>query len=188
MPNNCPVFKWHLNSGQNCPVFGCPVTPIIQANGHYLDNTIHTSFDDRTNVYDTISPLPFEYLTIWNPNFKKFGIQMFLVFRSCRERHFARESYVVQNPKPFWNRQPTPKYLYSCISCHDKPVTSCTFSKQAKPAKLLFIPLTESLPRLAFFADKRFSSRFKLTWHWRQSPTVLLKVIYWMQDILVPGI
>ena len=29
------------------------------------------------------------------------------------------------------------------------------------------IPLTESLPRLAFFADKRFSSCYKLAQHWR---------------------
>ena len=33
--------------------------------------------------------------------------------------------------------------------------------------KSVAIPLTESLPRLAFFADKRFSSCYKLAQHWR---------------------
>ena len=32
-------------------------------------------------TWDKVLDRPFEYWTIWNPSFKKFGIQMFLFFR-----------------------------------------------------------------------------------------------------------
>ena len=55
MPNNCLVFKWHLNSGSFCMVFRCPVMFIIQTMNWISDNYRSVNngpFDNQTNVHD----------------------------------------------------------------------------------------------------------------------------------------
>ena len=57
--------------------------------------------------------------SIYHINFKIIEINQSELIQICHEHHFAMLSFVhVQNLQPFWNRQPTSKYLSSCITCH----------------------------------------------------------------------
>ena len=80
---NCLVFEWSKRGWmQNGLVFECPtiwipdkLTPscfLMYWAGIKMVGLVH-----RKSTLDW----PFEYRTIWNPNFKKFRIQMFSVLR-----------------------------------------------------------------------------------------------------------
>ena len=90
MPDNCPLFKWHLNSQQNCLIFRCPITSVIYLcsvqfcplpnSENHLNNG---PFNDWTKSQTSLllfrsllymDCVPFCFLTFKNQTFSRFWI------------------------------------------------------------------------------------------------------------------
>ena len=64
------------------------------------------------------------------------------IVHECLERYSqVKFLFMFKIPGLFCNRHPTPKYLFSCIFCHDQLVISCTFkSRQSLPNYFSIFP------------------------------------------------
>ena len=67
------IFKCHLNTRlMTCHLVFLRICLVFKLSIYYIE---HSTKTNHLNIK------PFEYQTIWNSKFTKFGIQMFLVFK-----------------------------------------------------------------------------------------------------------